>query len=380
MARRILLNITQEVGFNQGLLTGIAGAIADGLDWDLRQVGFFDRHVDLVRAWKPEGAISLLWQSAHGRIYDALGCPVVVVSGTEPAPGRPVVLVDEAEVGRIAARHFAERGLRQVAWSGFTRAGWMERRQAGFRAAAASMHLTLHERTWGGYHAESELDLEFRRESALRLWLARLPRPCGLLAVSDSHALTLARIARLVGLAIPGDLAIIGVNDDQTLCALHDPPLASIRIPAEAIGRTAATMLAGILAGRSWPAEPVLFPPGGLTLRASADATALDDHRLGRAMTCIREQASGGTDVRAIARAVGCSRRSLERRFARRGLEPPGAQLRQARLAAAEALLADTTLALADIAARSGFSSAQRLIEAFRRRHGCTPGAWRRLH
>lgn len=69
-----------------------------------------------------------------------------------------------------------------------------------------------------------------RASAALRELLSRAPRPDGLVCASDRSALSALQVARELGLAIPGDLAIIGVGN-TSYAELSDPPLTSVGIP-----------------------------------------------------------------------------------------------------------------------------------------------------
>jgi transcriptional regulator GlxA family with amidase domain len=82
--------------------------------------------------------------------------------------------------------------------------------------------------------------------------------------------------------------------------------------------------------------------------------------------------------ISTIAGAVGLSRRQLERHFQRYLSMTPTQYYLDLRLGRAHALLADTALSVAEIAAATGFASASQLSGHFRKRHGASPSAYRR--
>ncbi len=70
-----------------------------------------------------------------------------------------------------------------------------------------------------------------------------LPRPTAVFCANDLLALGMLQAVFAAGLRVPEDLAIVGY-DDIEFAAAAAVPLTSVRQPAEAMGRTAAEMLA----------------------------------------------------------------------------------------------------------------------------------------
>ena len=66
--------------------------------------------------------------------------------------------------------------------------------------------------------------------------------------VTDVLAFGAAQACQQQGIAVPGRLALAGLGDFELARAAH-PPLTTVRIPGEQIGRTAATMIADLLSG-----------------------------------------------------------------------------------------------------------------------------------
>ncbi|WP_318527553.1 GlxA family transcriptional regulator [Defluviimonas sp. WL0002] len=79
-----------------------------------------------------------------------------------------------------------------------------------------------------------------------------------------------------------------------------------------------------------------------------------------------------------LARQLGVSRRTLERRFAEDLAVSPAEAGRRMRLAQVRALLARGEKSVTQIAAETGFSDVSHLIRVFRAAEGVTPEAWRR--
>ena len=151
----------------------------------------------------------------------------------------------------------------------------------------------------------------------MRQWLKRLPKPVAVLACNDLPACDLAVVCRSLGLRVPDDVALLGVDNDELECRLATPPISSIDIPAQRIGYEAARLLDQLLHGKR-PANRSLFlPPIRVVTRQSTDTLATGDHVVRAALSYIREHATSGITVDSVVRQIDASRRELERHFRR---------------------------------------------------------------
>jgi DNA-binding LacI/PurR family transcriptional regulator len=82
----------------------------------------------------------------------------------------------------------------------------------------------------------------------------------GIICGSDPLALGAIRAARRAGLAVPGDVSVVGF-DDSTFMNCTEPPLTTVRQPIEALGRAAVTLLVNQIEGARVAAEELLFEP-----------------------------------------------------------------------------------------------------------------------
>jgi LacI family transcriptional regulator len=196
------------------------------------------------------------------------------------------------------------------------------------------------------------------------------------------------RYARAAHLRVPEDVAVLGVDNDPTLCELATPPLSSVTVPWQTVGREAAHLVQLGLSRKSSarPEGPhessgsqrIVIGPGPVMTRRSTDAVAIEDDLVARAVRWIQEHSDGTLTVPTIARAVAASRRRLERRFQTVLGRTVVEEIRRVRVEVAKQLLTMTRHRLPLIAKLSGFSTAALLNVAFRREVGLPPGAYRR--
>jgi LacI family transcriptional regulator len=202
----------------------------------------------------------------------------------------------------------------------------------------------------------------------------------GVLACLDiwgQHVLAACRRAKL---AVPEEVAVIGVHNDELLCDLCDPPLSSVVPNAPRAGYQAAALLARAMAGRKVPVALHEIPPLGVVARQSTDVAAVGDAKIAGAVRYMREQAAEGANVADVLRAVPMARTALERRFKAVLGTTPHAHLRKLRIERVQQLLTSTSLPVGEIAAATGFEHPEYLSAMFRRECGVSPREFRARH
>ena len=101
----------------------------------------------------------------------------------------------------------------------------------------------------------------------------------GVMAVHDYRARVLVDACLRLGLDAPHDVAVIGTDNDPTICEFCQPTLSSISRSAWKVGYEAAALLDRLMAGNPAPEHDILIPPDGLVARLSTDTIAVDARR-----------------------------------------------------------------------------------------------------
>jgi LacI family transcriptional regulator len=223
-----------------------------------------------------------------------------------------------------------------------------------------------------------------RLQAELAAWLASLPKPVGIMACDDVRARHVLEACRSLGLRVPHDVAVIGVDDDEFVCELSDPPLSSVAQAARKIGHEAARLLDLLMrpertqehGGRAVPARFVV-PPIGVVARRSTDTLAVEDPAVARVIRTIRERAFGPLAIADLVAESGLSRWQVEERFRQLVGRSIRDDILEVRLAEARRLVTTTDLPLKTIAPRAGFRSIAYMTTVFRRHFGTTPAALR---
>lgn len=376
--RQVALAVRAGVPYLQESIEAILIYARERGDWQVTMgleywPTFSTKH---LRGWDGDGILAWANTRSEAEVLAKLGIPAVNLSAALRDSPVPRVSLDDYAVGRVAAEHLGERGFRRFAHYATTGRWYAQQREAGFVD-------TVHE--GGGscelFHAGSKLT-DYRairqHEEALREWLLSLQPPVGLFATHDYRARKLIDICHRIGLRVPEDVAVVGVNNDRTVCEYTDPPLSSVARNGSQVGQTAAELLDRLMSGMAPDAADILVPPEGVIPRATTDVIAIDDPVLAGAVQFIERRLHEGINVGDVVRHTEVSRRSLERAFRAIFGTTPHAYLRQLRVRRAKLLLSQGGKTRMDEIARAcGFADARTLRKVFLRQTGISPRRFR---
>ncbi len=278
---------------------------------------------------------------------------------------------DEEAIGRLAAAHFQERAIRHLAAYGQHDSLPSTDRIAAFVEATKQSSSTTPPVRLAPTDGPDDPD-------ALEAWIVSLPKPVGIFCWNDEAAKFVHQQCQSANLRIPEDVALLGVDNDETICHFLDPPLSSIDPNAQRVGYEAAALLDRLMDGQPAPDGPILVPPIGVVTRASTELTAVDSPDVARAIAYIRQHAGSTLTVEDVLDHLAISRRSLEKQFQAVLGRSPRSEIHRVLVARAHDLLANTDLSIPTIADRCGYSRANHFTTMFRKQTGQTPTAYRK--
>ena len=332
--------------------------------------------IQSLRDWGGDGVISWLTSKRDIRTAAGLKQPVINLSAQLKDTGLPTVTPDHHAAGRLAGEHLIDRRFRRFGFYGLRDTHYSDLRLEGFRRTAGSdVSICLADNT---VSAREPWRWDRRQ---LERWLKSLKPPVGILAAHDYRARAVLVAAERVGLRVPEDVAVVGVNNDAVTCEFCKPSLSSVAVDAVEVGRRAAQLLDRLMRGRPAPAQPVLVSPAGLIERASTRTVAVDDPRVGAAAQYLFDNAHQRIGVEDAAAHAGVSRRLLEMRFREMLDCTPHEHLTRRRIELVKAALEDPKRPkLIEVAHRSGFADTRRLKAVFTQHVGRTPRQYRASH
>jgi len=213
----------------------------------------------------------------------------------------------------------------------------------------------------------------------LARWFKALPHPAAVLLAGDYRATEAFEACAQAGLAVPNDVAILGVDNDPVLCDSLSPSLSSVAPPFEKEGFEAARTLDRFMRARKSLRRPLIlrFEPIRVVERDSTVSLVPGTHLIDRALEFIAANATQPISARDVAERLKVSPSLLALRFRQREKTTVRDAIIDARLKKVCALLKDRKMTVARIAARCGFASANRLTRLFTKRFGVSPRGYR---
>jgi LacI family transcriptional regulator len=283
------------------------------------------------------------------------------------------VFMDDASLTHMATQHLLDAGYEHFAYCGLVDITPSQNRAQHFQSylkprgyCAAVFEETL---------PDGEAELE-----GLIDWLGNLSKPVGVLAFDDKMAERVLAACRWRNIAVPGDIGVIGIGDDELICDLAYPALSSVVLPTLEIGRCAAELVDELIAGKTNRPRFQPMPPIEVIARASTQRTPTAHPTVVAAVQFIRAHAHRSIGTDQIASAVGVPRRTLERRFVSELRRTIHDFLVDERLASAKRLLRQSRAPLGEIAQATGYGALSAFTRMFSERTGSHPEAYREQH
>ncbi len=380
---KVALLIESSRAYGRGLLQGIARYVRAHGPWSVffQERRASDPPPEWLASWRGDGVIARVEDYELAGMIAKLGVPAVDLRGLLGDLPMPVLETDDEDVVDLAVDHLLERGFRHFAFCGFDGANYSDKRSAFFVRRLAEEDLPCNvyvppERLESKAAFQQE-ELGLRHEEDVARWIEGLPKPVAVLACNDIRAQQILNVCRQHGIDVPDQVAVLGVDNDEVLCELSDPPLSSVIPNTERIGYEAAECLAKMMAGGPRPASTIHVPPLGVATRRSTEVLAIEDRHIAAAVRFIREHACEGINVSDILSAVPLSRSVLERRFVAFLGRGPKAEILRVQIERAKELLKVTDFPLNVLAEKSGFRHSEYLSVIFKKKTGMTPGRYR---
>jgi LacI family transcriptional regulator len=375
-----------RVNYDRKVAEGVARYVANAPHLRLRlyhMVGF-EPMPDLPQS-DIDGALGV-FTGEDLAAWKELGIPVINIGAN--IPDAPRAHVDDLQMGEMAAHYFLEHNHHHFLYvncfpyslgksvdkpeiSVFDR-----ERQAGFRQVLESADRKLETLTLNGRRLFSPATWQ-NVLTKLAEDLQRRPKPLAVFTMADSIGRFVLQACQLANIAVPGDVAVVGVDNDELFCNSVEPPLSSIAQGEERLGWEAALLLDQILQKKTAPDTIIRLDPLGLVERPSSAVTC-GDPVIAAGLAHIRKNLTSTINLKALAKQLNLSSRSFERRVTRTMGTSASELITRMRMDKARHLLANTARPLKDVYADCGFASPEHFHRTFKRQFGVPPLAYRR--
>lgn len=380
-AHSISLLFNANKVFDRQVIEGIGHYLqSTKANWDVYLEEDFLCRLEHIKEWGGKGIIADFDDPQIRAALEGIQIPVVGVgsSYTNEAmyPDVPYVATDNEAIMRVAYEHLKLKGMERFAFYGL---------------GEDESHLWAHERQQAMLNlckAESRECAVFRGEpisaqtwqdnmNRLTQWLASLPTPIGIVAVTDARARHLLQACANINKLVPEHICIVGIDDDDIARNLSRVSLSSVSQGCFDMGFQAAKLLHRRMDNPSLRHKRVVVAPLGVVERQSTDFKSINDPYVIQAMHYIRQHACGGIKVGQVLDHVGISRSNLDNRFMDELGHSVHFAIHQEKLERACELLIHSNKAVKDIALVCGYRSLQYLYAVFKHHFELTPSEYR---
>lgn len=311
-----------------------------------------------------------------------LKLPAVDLSVFGQNAGLPSIEFDPAAIAHQAADHFTERGIRNFAWYPNDYSPPVQFRERAYvrhmQRAGHDVHLIPAGNSGGDTGGEKP---DWREAAeVLGQRLAKLPRPVGVLCYSDEWGLKVLEACQQVGLQVPEDVAVLGINNNTLVCESLMTPLSSVALDMEAWAYQACAMLDQIMDGQPTPKGLTRFPAGGIVMRRSTDTVAVEHPEVAKAVTFIAESYIKPIGVDDVVAATKLTRPGLKRAFKTHLRRSIREEVQRVRVRHIKRLLIETDYTIETIAHEVGLGGPRQLYQTFERVESITPRQYRLTH
>ena len=376
--RRVVVALRMAGIAGQDKLNGIFDYLSAGRRWQL--IIYRTKHeftAEVVEHELSRGADGFIvgipgTEDALG-VLSATDIPTVVMNVSGGGIERRTkniafVKSDSQTVGREAANALLKQGVyKSYGYAGYrTDDDWSRERGTAFRDALEKAGFVGRMMDIAHYRDKVE------DKHTLIKWLQGLPKPCGILAACDDRAFEVVDVCNEIGIKIPAEIGILGVNNDPLLCENAEPKLSSIQPDFIGEGRLAAELLEKMMSGGKIPAEKRLRKVGIRTIvhRESTVAQSVAGKLVQKVLAYIAHEAIKGIGVEDVARRFKVSRSLLEMRFRELQNESVYEAMLRVRLEEVKRRLRQTKDPISEITSACGWKNPIPPKALFKRRFG----------
>jgi LacI family transcriptional regulator len=379
--RQVAVIVASQKAYHRKIIRGIGAYVHEVGNWSLYIEEEPLQKLPNLDNWQGDGIILSFWIWSLAKAARRPRLPMVGIEGGgpcyDPSWRIPSFNTDNRTIGRLGAEHLIERGFTRLAFCGYPASvwtPWSTERADAFQQAAAERGIPVV--MYSGRQKPVRKWVDFQHD--LTVWLESIEKPLGLMAANDARARHVLEACRAIGLRVPEDVAVLGVDNDEVICELTDPPLSSIEHGAVSLGYQAAALLDRLMSGKKAGRLKTSVPPKEVVARRSTDILAIADPEVAAAMAFIHESSCRPIRIADVVAAVQVSRSTLETRFKAVTGRTMHNEIQRLQIDRARSLLATTDLPIKQIAAMAGFAHVHYMTTTFHQQTGWTPAEYRR--
>ena len=287
----------------------------------------------------------------------------------------PNITSNYHDTGRLAAQFFIEKGYKHFAFYGYKDTVWSDERCEGFYEGIREAGYGKNFYTYTNQQLET---LWYYDTTPLLNWLNQLPQQTAVFCCDDNQGNKITEICKSNSIKIPEHLAVLGVDNDTTLCELSDPPLSSIHLDIEAGGYETAELIMNLMKQKDFQPQDVIIKAISIINRSSTNSFATNDIYINEALEFIHSNLDKALNVTDLVKKLPLSRRLLEMRFKKVTGRSVYNYIIYNRIEEFARIIHETDKPINEIATEMEFYNYSNLVQQFKQIKGCTPTEFRK--
>lgn len=379
--KKIGILIERERAFSRELCRGIIQYAQDYKDWTLTMLDF-ESLMNQSALEKFDGFIIRAINKKIVKTFAATKKPVVDLFEEMTSSPFARVMQNPTKISQLAVRHFIQHHFSTFAFFGHEGVLYSDLRRDAFVEC-----LRLHRKKCFIYQTPKSAIRNFERDVMIRekysvsqekrsivSFIKRIPKPIAVFCSNDLRAHQLISVCRETGVDVPSEVSVLGVDNDEMLCAFSSPSISSIDPNAHGMGLKAAQMLAEMMDGKQ--VKPVVrIMPTQLVTRVSSETFSIESHPswMSDALVFINTNVSKRLSASDVYRHVNRSHTVVDNAFRETLGTTVSKEIQEARLREAHRLVTTTALPFTSVSNLSGFASVQYFTRSFTTAFGKSP-------
>ena len=323
-----------------------------------------------AKEWKADGIIGQFFATDHVGLFAKNGIMAVAQEFQSRFTTIPNIAGANHLAGRMCADYFIRRGFKHFAFYCFKDIVWSFERCEGFVDEISKHRLAQH---FYEYQNDAFTELWDYEPQSLIAWLKMLPKPIAMMACDDNQGHQITEVCKQCGIKIPEEIALLGVDNDETVCSLSAPPLSSLNQAVEKAGYEAAQLMSRMIQDPTAHYDDVLVMPTYITTRQSTDVYATNDKYVSIVLQYIYQNSHKKLTINHLLPLVPLSRRLLEEHFKQQTGVPIYTYIMRLRIEKFAHRLLESDANIMEIADEIGYSDYKNIARQFKKIKGCTP-------
>lgn len=372
---KILLLVDYSSEFDRKLLRGLVKYSKENGSWLFYRLPSYyiamygeQGILKWAKEWKADAIIGRLNDDTID-LLKGLKIPVVLQNYHQRSVTYSNLTGDYRGTGEMAAQFFFKRRYRNYAYFGVNGVVWSDERCEGYCQEV--------KRIGGNFFSFKSDKLEEKCRMEVSQWLQHLPKPVALFCCDDLHALFISETCKITNIHIPEEIALLGVDNDELICNISDPPISSIELEVERGGYSIGRLIHQQIKKEREGIFNIVINPIRIELRQSTEKYNIKDPYILKAVEYMENHYNSDMTVELLLSQTPFSRRTFEVKFKKELHTSIYQYILNCRVEHLADLLLTTDRPLIDIATEAGFKDYNNLSRVFKKFKGCSPLEYR---